>query len=159
MHTDQYSAILHLPFAVVGVKVDGEAISGIEFLPENTPERVPENAVIQELVLQLEWYLADPVSSQLDIPIHTKGTSFQQRVWAALRKIPPGSAVTYGELAKQLNSGARAVGNACRRNPVPLIVPCHRVVSSQGLGGFAGDRHDGWTRIKRRLLAHEGYCG
>ncbi|MCK5647355.1 MAG: methylated-DNA--[protein]-cysteine S-methyltransferase [Gammaproteobacteria bacterium] len=89
------------------------------------------------------------------------GTPFQQRVWQALTEIPPGEVRTYGELAKELNSSARAVGNACRRNLFPLIVPCHRVVSAAGIGGYAGDTADtqkgqiNFLQIKQWLLAHE----
>ena len=84
------------------------------------------------------------------------GTPFQRRVWQVLQKIPSGSTMTYGEVAQQIGSGARAVGNACRANPCPLIVPCHRVVGVDGLGGFSGERGGEKLEIKRWLLQHEG---
>ncbi len=68
----------------------------------------------------------------------------------------PVQVTTYGDLAGKLGSSARAVGNACRRNPVPILVPCHRVVARNGLGGFAGDSDGRLVDIKKRLLAHEG---
>ncbi len=89
------------------------------------------------------------------------GTSFQQGVWQALSEIPAGEIKTYGELAKELKSSARAVGNACRRNLFPVIVPCHRVVSASGIGGYAGDTlmlqkgTINYLQIKQWLLAHE----
>ncbi len=94
--------------------------------------------------------------NSFQIPILPKGTEFQTRVWLALVDIPPGKVMTYGELAKKMGTSARAVGNACRRNPTPIVVPCHRVVAKNGLGGFAGDTEGALTVIKRKLLAHEG---
>ena len=83
------------------------------------------------------------------------GTPFQQAVWHALRDIPPGSPLTYGQLAKQLGTAARAVGGACGANPIPIIVPCHRVVSASGIGGFMQTCYLGPLNIKSWLLAHE----
>ncbi len=88
--------------------------------------------------------------------MQAQGTPFQRRVWRALQDIPPGQTRSYGELAARLGSGARAVGNACRRNPVPLIVPCHRVVGAHGPGGFSGQTGGAALQRKLWLLAHEG---
>ncbi len=88
------------------------------------------------------------------LPVAPMGTPFQQRVWAALRRIPAGSAISYGALAAWIGQpgAARAVGQANGRNPVPLVIPCHRVIASTGrLGGYSS----GLDR-KRWLLAHEG---
>ena len=90
------------------------------------------------------------------LPLDIRGTAFQQRVWQALRQIPSGQTRSYGELAKQLGSAARAVGQACGANPYPLIVPCHRVTSAQGLGGFAHSSGGWLLEVKRWLLRHEG---
>lgn len=90
-----------------------------------------------------------------DLPLAPEGTPFQLRVWRALCEIPPGRTLTYGELARRLETSPRAVGGACRANPVPLLIPCHRVVARNGLGGFAGRRQGAWTDLKARLLAHE----
>ncbi|NBC48858.1 MAG: methylated-DNA--[protein]-cysteine S-methyltransferase [Gammaproteobacteria bacterium] len=106
----------------------------------------------------LDAYFADP-ARPIDCPIEPAGTAFQRRVWARIALIPPGQTATYGALASELGSSARAVGNACRANPVPLRVPCHRVVAASGLGGFAGDRDGRLLTIKRWLLAHEGALG
>ncbi|TQV86451.1 methylated-DNA--[protein]-cysteine S-methyltransferase [Aliikangiella coralliicola] len=104
---------------------------------------------------QLDAYFQS-AKNQFDLPVQGQGTEFQKRVWAALRNIPMGEVKTYGELAAQLDTSARAVGNACRRNPIPIVVPCHRIVSQAGLGGFAGETGGRLTAIKRSLLAHEG---
>ena len=94
--------------------------------------------------------------NDFDLPLQLAGTAFQQKVWASLRRIRPGQVVSYGELAKKLHTSPRAVGNACRANPVPLIVPCHRVVAANALGGFAGKTAGRMTNIKKWLLDHEG---
>jgi methylated-DNA-[protein]-cysteine S-methyltransferase len=107
------------------------------------------------LAQQLEAYFQDP-GHVFDLPIRPAGTAFQQQGWQALRRIPPGSVLTYGELAAVLGSGARAVGGACRANPCPIVVPCHRVVAKGGLGGFAGASAGGSLAIKAWLLRHEG---
>ncbi len=89
------------------------------------------------------------------------GSIFQKKVWHALTQIPVGEVVTYGTLAKELQTSARAVGNACRQNFFPLLVPCHRVVSQTGIGGYAGDTLETqkgqipFLKIKQWLLAHE----
>ena len=85
-----------------------------------------------------------------------EGTLFQKSVWHELTKIPIGQTRTYGEIANKLNSSARAVGNACRKNPIQIIIPCHRVVSAKGLGGYAGKTEGKQIKIKRWLLSHEG---
>ncbi|HEV2613720.1 MAG TPA: methylated-DNA--[protein]-cysteine S-methyltransferase [Gammaproteobacteria bacterium] len=83
------------------------------------------------------------------------GTDFQKRVWAELLKISPGKTVTYSELAKKLNSHPRAIGQACRANPLPIIIPCHRVVGKNNLGGYFGHTHGKLLDKKKRLLALE----
>lgn len=104
---------------------------------------------------QLDAYFADGAAG-FELPLDLHGTDFQRRVWRALRTIPSGTTVTYGDLAAQLGTSARAVGGACRANPCPIVVPCHRVVAKQGLGGFAGDTSGRKLAIKRWLLRHEG---
>jgi methylated-DNA-[protein]-cysteine S-methyltransferase len=83
------------------------------------------------------------------------GTAFQRRVWQVIAAIPAGCTRTYSEIAAELGSSPRAVGGACRANPYPLLVPCHRVVAVNGLGGFAGDTKGRLLAFKRRLLTHE----
>jgi methylated-DNA-[protein]-cysteine S-methyltransferase len=109
----------------------------------------------KEVAHQLERYFQDPVL-QFSLPLALEGTPFQLRVWQALQAIPSGETRTYGALAQTLDSGSRAVGNACRRNPVSIIVPCHRVVSATGMGGYSGNTSDRAIWRKHWLLAHEG---
>ena len=84
-----------------------------------------------------------------------QGTDFQLKVWHQLTAIPYGDTVTYGEVSDTLNSSARAVGGACRRNPIPVIVPCHRVTSATGIGGFSGRVVGKFIERKQWLLQHE----
>lgn len=101
-------------------------------------------------------YFDDP-RHRFTTPVATGlGTPFQQRLWRALREIPAGQVRRYGELALELGSGARAVGGGCRVNPLPLVVPCHRVLARQGMGGYAGATDGPLLEIKRWLLRHEG---
>jgi len=85
-----------------------------------------------------------------------RGTPFQQTVLLALRQIPPGQIKTYGQLAHELGSAPRAIGQALRRNPFPIFFPCHRVVAQRSLGGFAGHTDGHLPQVKAWLLAHEG---
>lgn len=112
----------------------------------------PESGSVHVLGRAQAWldaYFAGtvrPVTVKLD----PRGTPFQRRVWQAMLAIPPGATATYGDLAQQLGSGARAVGGACGANPIPILIPCHRVVAADGgLGGYSGA---GGLKTKRTLL-------
>ena len=103
---------------------------------------------------RLRAYFAGDLEALVDLPVEPEGTPFQQKVWAALREIPPGRTTAYHELARRVRSpeAARAVGTACGANPIWIVIPCHRVVAAGGgLGGYGG----GLAR-KRWLLEHEG---
>lgn len=109
--------------------------------------------------------LAEASSHLLDYFEHKKpivyqgmlpsGTPFQRKVWQALITLPFATTISYGDLALRLETSARAIGNACRENPLPVLIPCHRVVSKQGLGGYAGDTVGEKIDIKKWLLKHE----
>lgn len=109
----------------------------------------------RDVLSSLKAYFDNP-GQTLDVAVQLSGTPFQHRVWQELRSIPVGKIMSYGTLAVRLRSGARAVGNACRRNPVPIVVPCRRIVAGNGLGGFAGDSRGRLISVKRWLLEHEG---
>jgi methylated-DNA-[protein]-cysteine S-methyltransferase len=114
-----------------------------------------EPAAAQAIVL-LQDYFGDAATA---IPLlqPPRGTPFQRRVWHLLQQIPVGEARRYGEIASVLGSSARAVAGACRANPLPILIPCHRVVAATGLGGYMGEIDGGALEIKRWLLHHEGY--
>lgn len=111
----------------------------------------PETLVLKKAVAQLKAYFAGE-RREFDLPLAPLGGPFQQRVCAAMSAIPFGETRTYGELAKELGSMPQPVGNACGANSIPIIIPCHRVLSAAGLGGFSGD---GGVETKVRLLKHE----
>jgi len=149
-----YQAKLSVPFGVLGIRCTDDALTGIEFLMPGTAPQKPDNAFAQDVCEQLSAYFADP-DFRFNIPMQPGGTVHQNRVWRAMNDIPRGKTRSYGELAAVLKSGAQAVGQACGANPIPVIVPCHRVVGKSGLGGFM--RHAGGKPldIKRWLLEHE----
>jgi len=149
-----YQARFSAPFAVLGIMTDGTALAALDFLPLGTPLLVPQDAISRQVCTQLQAYLADPLFS-FDLPLALHGTVFQSKVWQALRQIPIGSTQSYGDLAKQLHSAPRAVGQACGANPIPVIIPCHRVLARDGLGGFMNSAGGDPLAIKRWLLQHE----
>ncbi len=116
-------------------------------------EECGKTAFLEKCAKEIEEYLAGERKS-FDIPYRLIGTEFQKKVWAALEKIPYGETRSYSEIAEAIGCGkaSRAVGGACRKNPIAIIVPCHRVVGKSGaLTGFAGG-----LEIKRKLLEAEG---
>ena len=90
---------------------------------------------------------------RFDLPLRPNGSPVEREIWQAMADIPFGQTRTYGDIAKKLGVPARSVGQACGRNPIPILLPCHRVVSAQGLGGFSAP---GGVEWKRKLLLHEG---
>lgn len=98
------------------------------------------------------YFSGDPRA--FDLPVAPEGTDHDRAVWRAMRQIPPGETRSYGEVARAIRSSPRAVGNACGRNPIPIIVPCHRIVAAGGaIGGYSGQ---GGAETKRFLLELEG---
>ena len=150
----EYDARLALPFAVIGVRVLSQAVVGLDFLPADTPALASDDPLVAAVHTQLLAYLDTP-SHRFDLPIRLHGSPFRQRVWAVLREIPAGETRTYGDLARQLHSSPRAVGQALGDNPLPIVLPCHRVISSAGLGGFNHHAAGTAIEIKRWLLRHE----
>ena len=154
---ESFSAKLAAPFAVLGVRTAGGKLVGIEYLPKATRELSPTDAVAERACRQLERYFAD-AQFRFTLPLAPTGTPFRRRVWDALAAIPVGESRTYGEIARKLATAPRAIGGACGANPIALVIPCHRVVASQGsLGGFMGVVKGDPIAIKRWLLKHEGY--
>jgi len=152
--------VIAAPFGRLGIlteMVEGSLmLSGIEYLPASTALVSPKNQLAKEAEKQLKAYFQDP-HHEFDLPMKPAGTEHQQRVWTNVRGIPVGKTKTYGEIASKIKSGARAVGTACGANPYPLIAPCHRVVSTQGIGGFMKENAPGlYRQIKLWLLKHEG---
>ena len=140
----------------VGVATRGDRVTEIRYLPPHAPSVDPKNRLAERAARQLERYREDP-SVRFDLPLAIEGTPFQRQLWEALCGIPCGKTLTYGELAQRLGVPARAIGQACGDNRLPIVIPCHRVVAAQGIGGFAHSTRGYLIEAKRWLLAHE--CG
>ena len=152
--------VIAAPFGGLGILtelVDGSLmLSRIDYLPATTALVSPKNQLAREAEKQLKGYFQNP-HYQFDLPLKPLGTDHQKRVWSSIQTIPVGKTKTYGEIANKIKSGPRAVGTACGANPFPLIAPCHRVVSAQGIGGFMKEDAPGlYRQIKLWLLKHEG---
>lgn len=152
--------VIAAPFGNLGIlteMVDGSLmLSKIDYLPSSATLARPTNQLAKEAEKQLKAYFKNPFH-QFELPLKPSGTEHQQKVWKSVQVIPVGKTKTYGEIAKKLKSGPRAVGTACGANPFPLIAPCHRVVSAQGIGGFMKENSPGlYRQIKIWLLKHEG---
>lgn len=148
------------PFAVLGIVTDGGVITSVRYLPKDTPAVAPLDRTAERVCREIDRYLADP-DYLFTVPYRLQGTPFQQRVWRQIEKLSGKNCsiktITYGVMAQRLHSGPRAVGGACGANPIPLIVPCHRVLAAGGgLGGFMGGKDPFPLSVKRWLLRHEG---
>jgi methylated-DNA-[protein]-cysteine S-methyltransferase len=155
---DTFQARLRAPFATLGITTSDTHVTGIRFLAPSTAALAPRrNSIAFLACVQIQAYLEDP-AYRFDLPLKFGGTRHRVSVWEAMQRIPAGKTRSYGELATELGSSARAVGGACGANPIPLVIPCHRVIAAGGdIGGFMGARAEGFERtIKRWLLEHEG---
>jgi methylated-DNA-[protein]-cysteine S-methyltransferase len=153
--TESFAARLPTPFAVLGIRTAGEILTGIEYLPRGAATLAPINELAARACRQIERYLDDP-GFRFDLPFEFVGTAFQSRVWQVICSIPCGHTLTYLDVARQLKSAPRPVGGACGANLIPLVIPCHRVVASHGIGGFMNARGGAPLEIKKWLLRHEG---
>ncbi len=145
-------ALVPAPFGFIGIRFEpqGPCLQFLQHAIHLHPQPDARALAVADLV---NAYLVDPHTPLPELPTQ-RGTAFQQRVWQAMRTIPPGETRSYAELAIMVQSGPRAVANACGANPLPLFNPCHRVVASHGLGGFMRGQAAGLA-IKRWLLNHE----
>jgi methylated-DNA-[protein]-cysteine S-methyltransferase len=123
------------PVGDLTVSEDDGAIVSLDFGRGMTQTRT---GLLDEAVVQLAAYF-DGTLSEFDLPLNPHGTAFQKNVWELMRAIPYGGTRAYADLARDLKSAARAVGGACGANPIPVIIPCHRVLAAGGkMGGFSG---------------------
>jgi len=153
-----YQAKFQTPFGAFGIRCDADTLREITFLEPTVLAQIKfeqkKSPLATEVCKQLAAYFAD-AQFQFDLPLQPVGTPHQSKVWQAISAIPLGQTRYYGDLAKSLYSSARAVGGACGSNPIPIIIPCHRVLSKSGLGGFMQQRTGHALDIKRWLLHHE----
>jgi len=150
----RFDAVLATPFGRLGLRTDAGALTGVAFLPARVRPLDPVDPLAARACAQVERYLRDP-EFQFSLPLRQTGTAFQRRVWEAIAAIAPGRTRTYGDIARELGSAPRAVGQACGENRYPLVIPCHRVVAASAMGGFAHAADGYLPRVKRWLLAHE----
>jgi len=158
--TAEYDFLYDSPTGQLGVCIDAESITKIIWLERDVPETSklsssePVNKILKKKIVSvLDNYFKSGLI-ETEISLYPQGTLFQKKVWHALQEIPSGAVKTYGDVARELQTSSRAVGQACRRNNIPLFIPCHRVVAAKGIGGFMGGyRH---VERKRWLLQHEG---
>lgn len=138
----------------LGIAQDDKGLTHITAgeLPVEPDWKEEETSLLRRAREELDEYFAGN-RKEFDLPLHPKGTEFQKKAWEVLTSIPYGSTISYGEEAKRMGCGsARPVGGANGRNPIMIVIPCHRVIGADGrLGGYSGGLH-----IKERLLELEG---
>ncbi|MEX0302360.1 MAG: methylated-DNA--[protein]-cysteine S-methyltransferase [Leisingera sp.] len=142
------SASLNTPVGALSVTESGGAIVRLAWSADGTGR----TALLEQALDQLRAYFAGELT-EFDLPLQVEGSDFQRAVCEAMLAIPFGETRTYGEIAKDLRAPPQPVGNACGSNPIPVIIPCHRVLAATGLGGFSGQ---GGVETKVALLKHEG---
>jgi len=154
----RWDAVIEFPKMKVAVATRDARVVGIKYLPLSEESKEPENPLAERAVHQLERYRDDP-DMKFDLPLLIEGSDFQRRVWDAMCAIPRGRTLTYGEMARKLggmdHEAARAVGQACGDNRLPIVIPCHRVVAADGIGGFSHTKDGYLIDAKRWLLMHE----
>ncbi|MDO8845557.1 MAG: MGMT family protein [Methylicorpusculum sp.] len=146
------SQLISLPFADMKIDWRGDVIVSTDWLlSAGSANKMQSDSIMTSVWLEC-WQQADKTKR---LRLLKQGTCYQFKVWQELIKIPFGQTMTYKALAMQIGSGARAIGNACKKNPYPFIIPCHRVVAAHGLGGYSGETHGDLVAIKRELLEAE----
>lgn len=161
--------VLATPIGGLGVVVDKGAVCGVSFgaVPGGEPSRaelVRGGPALAEALVQLRAYFAGE-RTEFDLPLHVRrGSDFERSVWAAIAAIPYGETMSYGAIAREVGDpgAAQAVGLACNRNPLPVIVPCHRVIGSDGkLVGFGGglDRKRWLLGLEARIHIERVFAG
>nr|WP_314901770.1 methylated-DNA--[protein]-cysteine S-methyltransferase [uncultured Deefgea sp.] len=149
-------AVIATPFGRLGLWVEAERLKAVDFLPSHETLLTAHHPLLRETEQQIAAYFRNP-DFVFDLPYQLQGTAHQLKVWEAIAAIPAGAVTSYAAIASQIGSAPRAIGGACGRNPLPVIIPCHRVVAAKGFGGFNANRNDlDWLPIKRWLLRHEG---
>jgi len=160
MTGQHYDVVFNTDLATIGLQFDGRELVRIKYLDKKSYKNTPGKSLTtltKAVKNKIEKYI-DPQSKTktLDIDISLDVTPFQAQVLQQLQKIPYGETRSYGEIANILKTSPRAVGNACRNNPLPIIIPCHRVVAASGIGGYDGAKSGELLGIKRQLLEMEG---
>ena len=149
-----FDVVVDFPKMKVAVRARHGEVVEIRYLPLNAPSQAPRNALAEKAASQLERYRGDP-DMRFDLPLRIEGTKLQRGVWHAMCAIARERTRTYGELARELGADPRAIGQACGDNRLPIVIPCHRVVAADGIGGFGHSTGGYLLEAKRWLLLHE----
>jgi methylated-DNA-[protein]-cysteine S-methyltransferase len=131
------TAALQTEIGWIEVSADNDAITHLHWRGVQ-PQRLQSSPLVKEAVKQLQAYF-DKRLTQFDLPIAADGTGFAKDVWDIMLAIPYGQTLTYGDVATRLNAPAQAVGQACGQNPIAVIIPCHRIVGTNWLGGYSSE--------------------
>lgn len=150
-----FQIAVEAPFGFVLLQATATEMVSVDILENAVPTSEEVPLVLREASRQIKAYLKSP-HCRFELSLRQRGTDYQRRVWAELCAIPVSTVKSYGQLASDMASGPRAIAMACRANDFPIIIPCHRVVASNGLGGYAGERQGRNIEIKKWLLQHEG---
>ena len=151
-----YSAIYSSPIGDLGILCDANHLLAIDWMDDLTQEYTLQYVdFVDDVIELLDGYFNNDGQIEHLPRMFLKGTELRQRVWNELMKIPPGTVRTYGGLTTELQTSSRAIGQACRTNLIPIVIPCHRIIAKSSLGGFMGKAH----RLDRKqwLLEHEGF--
>jgi methylated-DNA-[protein]-cysteine S-methyltransferase len=149
-----FDVVVEFPKMKVAVATREDRVVEIRFLPPASSSLPPKSLLAERAARQLERYREDP-DAKFDLPVMVEGSALQRGVWDAMCSIPRGKTRTYGELARELGADARAIGQACGDNRLPIVIPCHRVVAADGIGGFGHATGGYLLEVKRWLLMHE----
>jgi methylated-DNA-[protein]-cysteine S-methyltransferase len=149
-----YDVVIDFPKFKVGVKTRDARVVEIKYLPLSAQTIPPKTPLAERAAKQLERYRDNP-DTTFDLPVLVEGSELQRGVWDKMCAIPRGRTRTYGELAQELGVDARAIGQACGDNRLPIVIPCHRVVAADGIGGFGHATSGYLLETKRWLLMHE----
>jgi methylated-DNA-[protein]-cysteine S-methyltransferase len=153
-----WDAVIEFPVMKVGVSTRDDRVVEIRYLPPSYSSISARSALAERAVRQLERYRDDP-DTVFDLPLLIEGSPLQRSVWEAMCRIPRGETRTYGAIARELGDDdfkmLRAIGQACGDNRLPIVIPCHRVVAANGIGGFAHATEGFLIEAKRWLLLHE----
>ncbi len=151
------SLIVATPLGAMLMKTEDDEISGLSWIAGRKRTHGSSMRANSPTLLAAQRWLDDYFAGKfrpVDFPLRAEGTHFQRQVWQAISEIPLGETLSYGDIAKKIKSGPRAVGNACGTNPIAVAIPCHRVLAAGGrMGGYSGGNG---LETKRELLQHEG---
>lgn len=149
-----YDVTVEFPKFKVGVATRDGVVTELKYLPLSFASISSKSELARRAAQQLEAYRRD-ANSQFDLPVVVEGSELQTSVWKAMCAIPRGKTRTYGDVARELGTDPREVGQCCGDNRLPLVIPCHRIVAADGIGGFGHATSGYLLEAKRWLLMHE----